>query len=80
MYLRTDICSEQITSGGSVGHSLGVLNGLLKQKYDVVVFSSQMRSILSQKLDITYYNFYVVPLFFLRWKFNYLRWRLESLF
>ena len=80
LYLRTDICSEQITSGGSVGHSLGVLNGLLKQKYDVVVFSSQMRSILSQKLDITYYNFYVVPLFFLRWKFNYLRWRLESLF
>ncbi len=80
LYLRTDICSQQISVGGSVGHTLGVIEGLLQQRFKIIVFSSQMQEILQVWLGITYNNFFVIPLFFFRWKFNYVRWRLESLF
>ncbi len=80
LYLRTDICGDQINTGGSVSHTIGVIDGFQAKKYNGIIFSSQMREVLSQKKDIIYYNLCAVSFLFLRWKFNYLRWRLESFF
>ena len=81
LYLRTDICLDQISVGGSIGHTLGVIHSLVQQQYNCYVFSSQMHANLNLEKNINFYPLYVWPVFyFFRWKFNYLRWRLESLF
>ena len=78
LYLRTDICDEELTMGGSVGHTVGVINGFIQEGYDVVCASSCMLPILS-KLPLTKLVSLENPkkLKFLRWKINCL---LSSLF
>ncbi|MFT6765295.1 MAG: glycosyltransferase involved in cell wall biosynthesis [Alteromonas naphthalenivorans] len=80
LYLRTDICKNNILSGGSIGHSIGVI-GKLKKYSKVIIYSSVMQSIFKQQKDIIFKELQVWPIFiFLRWRFNYLRWRLECFF
>lgn len=79
LYLRTDICNNFIPIGGSVGHSFGVINNL-KQKYIVLVYFSVAKHFLNEQ-NVCAKELRVWPLFIcLRWRFNYLRWRLESFF
>lgn len=79
LYLRTDICISEIYSGGSLGHSLGIINNLNKH-CKVVVYSSAIKKILKQQ-NVHLKELNVWPVFILlRWKFNYMRWRLESFF
>lgn len=84
LYLRTDICGIQFTAGGSVGHTLGVIKELQK-RYEVYVFSSQMKQIL-QKEKIKFVFFKNIKIFFmsdkipLLWRWYYVRWRLECIF
>ncbi len=77
LYLRTDICANEITLGGSVGHTLGVLQGFQMCKYQPIVFSSAIQSVLKKKKYTHVYVLKPLPVFLLRWRFNYLRWRLE---
>ena len=78
LYLRTDICDEELIMGGSVGHTVGVINGFIQQGYDVVCASSCMLRTLK-----TIPLVHLLPLQnpssikFLRWKINSL---LSSLF
>ncbi len=46
VYLRTDLGTQNLKSGGSVTHTLGVINGLLKVGYSIVCASSAMHSML----------------------------------
>ena len=81
LYLRTDVCEVQINVGGSIGHTQGVIDGFEKQKYQLIVFSSQMHAVLEKEQQYSFYPLRVWPLFYLvRWRFWYLRWRLESFF
>ncbi len=81
LYLRTDICMEQINTGGSVGHTLGVINAFLEKKITCYVFSSQMHIVLNNEKKIIFRPLYVGSFFWIvRWRFGYLRWRLESFF
>lgn len=79
LYLRTDVCLDDVNSGGSIGHSLGVIRNFKKQ-YRVLIYSSAMRNVFKDK-NIFFNELKVWPIFILlRWRFNYLRWRLESFF
>ena len=42
LYLRTDLCKDKLIAGGSVTHTLGVIEGLLYHGYEVIVASSVM--------------------------------------
>lgn len=71
LYLRTDICDEELTAGGSVAHTLGVIQGFTDLGYDVLCASSCMYNLLKKqtlKECIKLSN----PswLRFLRWKIN----------
>ncbi len=80
LYLRTDICEVSINIGGSIGHALGVIQYLKKDK-NVIVFSSSMLETMQEIQGIIFYSLSVRPLFYpLRWRFWYLRWRLEVFF
>jgi glycosyltransferase involved in cell wall biosynthesis/O-antigen/teichoic acid export membrane protein len=81
LYLRTDINFQEIMAGGSVAHTLGVINGFKELGYTVLCASSSMQSTL-QSLDLPYFQeLKVYPVFaFLRWKLGHLRWRLDCLF
>ncbi|HSW74037.1 MAG TPA: glycosyltransferase family 4 protein, partial [Candidatus Limnocylindria bacterium] len=79
LYLRTDLCSQEIKVGGSVAHTLGVLNGFKACGYEIVCASAAMPSLLRQQNVKAFYHLQVPPyLFFMRWKLGHLRWRLES--
>ena len=52
LYLRTDVGTRELTSGGSVTHTLGVLDGLLAQNNTIYCASSAMHSILANKKDM----------------------------
>ena len=52
LYLRTDIYNQTVKAGGSVSHTLGVINGFLAQGFSVVVASSIMQETV-QKLPLT---------------------------
>lgn len=81
LYLRTDHSYEDLRAGGSVSHTLGVISGLGKAGYKVVVTSSVMHTLLLREPLFYFKSLRVPPLFFfLRWKLGYLRWRLESFF
>lgn len=57
LYLRTDLGTRNLKSGGSVTHTLGVLDGFAKHGSKVYCASSAMHSILAQK------NIHFTPLF-----------------
>ena len=71
LYLRTDISNQELQAGGSVAHTLGVLNGFLKQGYEVQVASSSMIEAL-KRIPLAQLKGLKNPscLSFLRWKCN----------
>ncbi len=81
LYLRTDICSQEIKTGGSITHTLGVINGFLHTGSKIMCASSAMKSILKTTPNITFIPLRVWPIFcFMRWKLGYLRWHLDCFF
>lgn len=70
LYLRTDLWDQELKSGGSVAHTLGVLKGLQDLGYDIIIASSIMHQTLTDHgfSHIRLHN----PswLKFLRWKIN----------
>ena len=63
-----------------MGHTLGVIKGL-SRNHSVFVFSSAMCQVLEKELGLHFQKLKVWPLFnLIRWRFWYLRWRLEALF
>ena len=81
-YLRTDICYEKVKAGGSVTHTIGVIDGFANLDIKVYCASSAMKSILWKKKEIYIFKkLRAYPLFFfLRWKLDYFRWQMECLF
>ncbi len=71
LYLRTDICDKPLIAGGSVAHTLGVIEGFLSLGYSVLCASSLMHDSL-QKLPLTALYTLANPslVHFLRWKIN----------
>lgn len=81
LYLRTDICSQEIKSGGSITHTLGVIQGFIHSGSTIICASSAMKSILEKTTKITFIPLKVWPLFCcMRWKLGYLRWHLDCFF
>lgn len=71
LYLRTDICNEELLAGGSVAHTLGVINGFLAIGYDVMCASSSMITILKKVPLLQLIKLNNPQLFSpLRWKIN----------
>lgn len=71
LYLRTDICDEELTAGGSVAHTLGVIQGFKGLNYDVLCASSCMQELLKkQKIKKLIKLSNPAWLRFLRWKIN----------
>jgi glycosyltransferase involved in cell wall biosynthesis len=86
LYLRTDICGSPLNIGGSIGHTLGVIN-FFKNKYKISVFSSAMKQVLRKESDIHFIPLQVYKLFFffadrvpILWRGYYLSWRLNCIF
>jgi glycosyltransferase involved in cell wall biosynthesis/O-antigen/teichoic acid export membrane protein len=81
LYLRTDQCFTEITAGGSVAHTVGVINGFKELGYTVLCASSGLQSTL-RALNLPYFKELKMPplFFFLCWKLGHLRWRLECFF
>lgn len=81
LYLRTDICSQELFVGGSVAHTLGVIKGFQNLGSTIVCASTAMPTVL-KNAHLTYFQkLEVWPVFcFLRWKLGYLRWRLDCIF
>ena len=71
LYLRTDLSNEQLTAGGSVAHTLGVIGGFNQLGYKVMCASSCMQSVLEkQHLEMLISLKNPQILSFLRWKIN----------
>ena len=71
LYLRTDICDEELTAGGSVAHALGVIQGFNELGYKILCASSCMQKLLeNQKLKKIIKLSNPIWLRFLRWKIN----------
>lgn len=71
LYLRTDICDEELIAGGSVAHTLGVIHGFQDVGYHVVCATSCMHRLLEREnLEqiITLKNPKILK--WLRWKIN----------
>lgn len=74
LYLRTDICDETLRAGGSVAHTLGVIQGFLAHNFTVIIASSIMTELLSQ---VNAHSLHIlVPPAALRW----MRWKLNCFF
>ncbi|MBN1549191.1 glycosyltransferase family 4 protein [Candidatus Babeliales bacterium] len=71
LYLRTDIMSEPLVAGGSVAHTLGVVQGFIKKGYMVACASSVMLDMLHE-CNLAQLKELQNPrwLSFLRWKLN----------
>ena len=71
LYLRTDICDTPLIAGGSVAHTLGVIEGFLSLDYSVMCASSLMHETL-RALHVSSLCTLSNPRFlrFLRWKLN----------
>ena len=71
LYLRTDLCDQELVAGGSVGHTIGVITGYMQLGYQVVCASSCMEKILT-KMNLTQLIMLGNPavLRCLRWKMN----------
>lgn len=71
LYLRTDICDEELSAGGSVAHTVGVIQGLMELGYQVICASSCMQELLKkEKLKKLILLANPSCLRFLRWKIN----------
>lgn len=46
LYLRTDLVYQDFSSGGSVGHTLGVIKGFIDNGLEVVVVTTCMKKVL----------------------------------
>ena len=57
--MRTDLGTCDLIGGGSVSHTLGVVNGFLEQGYAVICVSSAMHKLLDA---ITHQNYRFIPL------------------
>ena len=53
-YLRTNYGARNLKAGGSVSHTLGVINGFLHAGYTVVCASSAMVGLLRDTPDIMF--------------------------
>lgn len=71
LYLRTDICDQELRSGGSVAHTVGVIQGMINAGYSVIVASSCMHAVL-QNMPTSSYIALSNPTWLkpLRWKIN----------
>lgn len=69
-YLRTDICKGKLIAGGSVAHTLGVIQGLLDQNYDVIAASSIMIDQVMSAVQHCRPLFMPKKIEWLRWKIN----------
>ena len=79
LYLRTDL-NPFIKSGGSVSHTIGIIDSL-KKNFDVLCFSSAMINHLKKHEGIKFFPLKYIPIFwFLRRSFWVLRERLDMLF
>ena len=80
LYLRTDL-NKELTGGGSVSHTLGVIDGFLEKEYKIFCASSAMVDILKNKKNLNFLKLSNPQIFwFLRWKFWPLRERLHTIF
>ncbi|HEX2978571.1 MAG TPA: glycosyltransferase family 4 protein [Candidatus Babeliales bacterium] len=71
LYLRTDISDQEIVAGGSVSHTTGVISGLIKRGYRVIVAASMMQKQIEQLSITRFYKLQNPRVFsFLRWKIN----------
>ncbi len=72
LYLRTDICDQELTAGGSVAHTVGVISGFISLGYSVICASSSMHSILEKIIEKKEILKLSNPEIFslLRWKLN----------
>ncbi len=71
LYLRTDLCDKPLIAGGSVAHTLGVIEGFLSLGYSVLCASSLMHdSLKKMPLDALYTLANPRLVHFLRWKIN----------
>jgi len=70
-YLRTDIYNKPLIAGGSVTHTLGVIEGFLECNYNVICASSLELEGFKQ-IPFTHFISLKNPRFlkFLRWKLN----------
>lgn len=62
LYIRADIGTKDLIAGGSVTHTLGVIDGFIQHGYHVYCASSAMHALLQAKKKITY-----MPLFVPQW-------------
>ncbi len=71
LYLRTDIWDQEMTAGGSVAHTLGVIKGFRSLGYSIVCASSCLDSVL-KKVDLTSLIKLENPKYvhWLRWRIN----------
>ena len=71
IYLRTDISNQELIMGGSVAHTLGVINGFSQLGYQIICASSCMQKLLTA-LPILFFIPLQNPkiLTILRWKIN----------
>lgn len=60
LYVRTDLGAESLIAGGSVSHTVGVLQGFLDGKYKIMCASAAMVSIL-QAMPLDYFKQLKVP-------------------
>lgn len=74
LYLRTDIMNQELIAGGSVSHTLGVIEGFATQGFDIVCAASCMYKILQNNNHIKNCIQLKNPRF-LQW----LRWRINCL-
>ena len=54
LYLRTDL-NHFIAEGGSVSHTLGIINAFINNDFEVMCFSSAMVNHLKRHQDIKFF-------------------------
>lgn len=74
LYLRTDLYYEKMIAGGSVGHTLGVIQGFLDLDYEVICIATCMQNLI-QKLKIKKMYSIGKPALL-----KFMRWRLSTFF
>lgn len=70
LYLRTEIFNQELIAGGSVSHTLGIINGFRAREHEILCASSIMLKILREQ-HIVLLELSVPRIFsFLLWKIN----------
>lgn len=77
LYLRTDLGTQDLTSGGSVTHTLGVLDGLIAQNSTIYCASSAMHPILTGLANKKNMQF---KLLWIPWLLRFFGFKLNCLF